>query len=208
MHKFKLYYSPWACSLAPHVAFHELGIDFEAQRISFAGGDLTKPEFLKLNPLGAIPVIVTPEGQPLTEGAAILQYLGDLKPEAGLLPKAGTFERAFFNSRLSFVATEMHKGLGAFYSLRSMASTPAGQEEVRKFLVDSIGERLDIVDGWLTEQPYLTGPKYSLADAYLWVVLNWAEDVKVDLAKYAAIGAFMKRVEERPAVRKALQAEK
>ena len=142
----KLYYSQGSCSLAPHIILEELGIPYTAQQIEMSKGDNERPEFLKLNPMGAVPVLELNDGQVLTEGVAIQQYLADLKPELNLAPRNGTFERVRLQESMNFISTEIHKSVGAMFAPQAFARTPAALEEVKTSLMNIAGSKLDIAD--------------------------------------------------------------
>src|SRR3954471_13051861 len=140
----KLYYSKAACSLAVHIALEELGFSYEAMSVDLRSPP--SPEFLKLNPMGAVPVLQLDDGQALTEVAVILQYLADRKPEAGLAPKAGTMERVRLQETLNFIATELHKGFGPLWILDYMTKHEAARKEIHEFAVHELGAKFDILE--------------------------------------------------------------
>jgi len=197
----KLYYKPGACSLAPHIVAHEAGIavtpvlvDLGAKKLP-DGGD-----YLAINGKGYVPALETDGGEVLTEVGAILQYLGDLKPESGLVPKAGTPARYKQQEWLSFIATEVHKNLGSFFN-------PAQTPEWRKGVEAILDKRLAWLEKNLGAKPYLTGDAFTAADAYLFVVLNWTMFTGFDLDRYPGLVAFRSRVAARPKVIETLKAE-
>lgn len=197
----KLYYSPGACSLSPHIVARELGIPLELKKVDLgskqvAGGG----DFLALNPKGYVPVLELDDGEVLTEGPAIVQYLGDQKPDAGVVPKAGSMERYRLQEWLSYITSEIHKTYSPLFNPKT---PPEVAEERRQYL----RKRYRLLDQHLAGRPYLLGDAFSAADAYLFTVTQWAGYVKLDLADFANIAAFQERVAERPAVREALKAE-
>ena len=195
----KLFYVPGVCSLSPHIVAREAGLPVEFKLVDRTtkqiegGGD-----YNKLNPKGYVPALMLDDGSMLTEGAVIVQYLADQKPEAGLIPKSG-IERYRMQELLNFIATEVHKGFSPLFN----ASAPA---EMREASVTRLSSRLDLVAKMLEGKEYLTG-KFSIADAYLFTVVRWSERVKLDLTKWPAIVAFMARMRARPAVAAALKHE-
>lgn len=201
----KLYYSKGACSLAVHIALEELGLAYEPVPV-----DLRKPnpEYLAINPMGAVPVLELDDGQRLTEAAVILQYLADRKPETGLAPRAGTMERYRLAEWLNFIATEIHKGFGPLWGLESMSTDPKAREEIRAYATAELGYRLDIIVRKMGTQPYLMPSGYSVADAYLFTVLNWTSFLKVDLSRWPQLTTYLERVKARPAVTSAMRAER
>ena len=195
----KLYYSPGACSLAPHIAMRELGIDVELKKVDLKAKQYEGGDYKQVNAKGYVPAIETPAGV-LTEAPVILQYLADQKPEAGLAPKPGDPARYRLQEMLNFITSEMHKGFGNFFN-------PAMNDGWRQAVTDRLGVRLDWVAKQLEGKPYLMGDKFSVADAYLFTILNWAAPSKFDLSKWPSIVEYHKRVAARPKVQEALKAE-
>lgn len=197
----KLYYFPHACSLAPHIVLRELALPFDLvlvdnQAKTTADGE----DFLKVNPKGYVAALKLDNGQVLTEASAILQYLADLKPAAGLAPANGSWERVRLQEWLNFIATEVHGGLAVFFN-------GAVQGEVKASFLATLFKRFTVLVQALERQDYLLGSQYSVADAYLFVVLRWATFHDINLGKWPALAAFQQRVGERPAVIAALAAE-
>ncbi len=190
----KLYIKPGACSLSPHIVARETGLPVEVVR-----GNTKSPDFLKINPKGYVPVLELDDGQRLTEGVAIVQYLADAQPESKLAPKNGTLERYRLQEWLNYIATELHKGYAG------MARKPP---EERQALVDSLSKKFDFVAGHLQSHPFLLGERFTVADAYLFTVLSWSSARGVELAKWPALQAYFDKIAARPAVKEALQAEK
>jgi glutathione S-transferase len=201
----KLYYFKAACSMAPHIVLEELGLPYEAVSMNILGE--TPPELLKANPLGVVPVLIMDNGEPLTEVAVILQYLADLKPEAGLAPRWGTLERVRLNEWLNFIATEVHKGFGPLWALDFMSQNPNARDDIRNFAVSSLGERFDIMSQKLGKKDYLMPHGYTIADAYLFTILSWTKFLKVDLSRWPMLQTYLDRVGKRPATIKTLKAE-
>lgn len=197
----KLYYSPGACSLSPHIVALEAGVPLELKKVDLGRKTLEDgSDYKAVNPKGYVPALEVSPGKVLTEGPAIVQYLADLKPESGLAPKNGTWERYKLQEALNFVTSELHKGMGALFS-------PAVTPEWRKAALDRLDLRLKALDAMLAEHAYLTGDAFSVADAYLFTVLGWARPLKIDLSPYAHVVAYQARVGARPAVREAMKAE-
>ncbi|THF58009.1 glutathione transferase GstA [Ollibium composti] len=197
----KLYYSPGACSLAPHIVASEAGLDLDLVRVDLAskkteGGD----DFLKVNPNGYVPTLVTGAAEPVTEASVVVQYLADQKPEAGLMPKSGDPARYRIQQWLAFISTELHKTFSPFFK----PTTPDATKEANRAL---LSKRLGYVETELANGPYLTGNTFTAADAYLWTVLGWSKAVNFDLSSFPNVQRFMATVASRPAVRKALQEE-
>lgn len=197
----KLFYRPGACSLSPHIVLREAGMTFELDRVDTkAGKTQSGGDFASINPKGYVPTLQLDDGQFLTEGVAIVQYLADRKPETKLAPASGTIERYRLQEWLNFIATEIHKGFSPLFNRNA-------PEEVRQAQLSRLGTRLDYVATQLEKRPFLMGTTFSVADAYLFTILNWAKIVKLDLARWPALSAFQDRVGSRPAVRAAMEAE-
>lgn len=195
----KLYMHPGACSLSPHIVCRELGLPVELVAVDRATHRTGEGEdYLRVNGNGYVPALVLADGQALTEGPAIVQYLADLCPEAGLLPPPGSVERSRVQSWLNFITAELHKPM---VMLMQPAYAPA-----RAAVAALVDKRLDWLAGALAG-PYLTGDRFTVADAYLFVCLNWSPWNGVDLARRPALEAFQRRVAARPQVQTALAAE-
>ncbi len=196
----KLYYTPGACSQAPHIAAHELGLPVEAVKVDLAKHALADgSDYYKVNPKGYVPLLVLDDGSTLSEANVILQYLADRKPGA-LAPAFGTSERWKLMEMLAFLATEVHKGYGVLWS----PQTPA---EVRKAAIDRLGTRFTLLSETLARQPFLMGKAFTIADAYFFVLLNWTNVHKIDLSPWPALKDYQARVAARPAVQATLKAE-
>jgi glutathione S-transferase len=198
----KLYFSPGACSFSPHVVLREAGLPFQIEKVDLkthqtAGG----VDFYAVNPKGYVPALQLDDGQVLTEGAAIVQYIADLKPESKLAPAAGTMGRYRLQEWLTFIATELHKA----YSPLFKATNP---DEVKLTQKDLIGRRLDYVAKHLADQQYLMGDAFTVADAYLFTILRWSKNVNMDLGKWPMLRPYMDRISARPAVAAAMEAER
>ncbi|WP_342608290.1 glutathione transferase GstA [Vibrio tritonius] len=196
----KLYFTPGACSLAPHIVLEELGLSHELDQVDLKSKKTQSgADFLALNAKGYVPALQLDNGHLLTEGLVISQYLADLKPEAGLIPAAGE-ERYQLQSVMVFISTELHKPMGSMFN-------PAQSADARQAAEATLTKRL----GWIVEQlgdnDYLFANQFSIADAYLFTVLNWANIVKFDLTPWPALAAFSARIAQRPAVQAALKAE-
>ena len=197
----KLYYSPGACSLSPHIVALEAGIPLQFVKVD-GKAKLTESgqDFWQINPKGYVPALELDNGELLTEGPAIVQYLADLKPESGLAPTSGTLPRYRLQEMLGYINSELHKT----YSPLFKPDTPA---EVRQERKDYLRRRYSLLDAVLAKQDWLLGDHFTAADAYLFTVTNWAKHVELDLSEFKALTAFQHRVAERPAVQAALEAE-
>lgn len=197
----KLYYSPGACSLAPHIVLHEAGLAHEAILASTKTHKLRDgTDFYTINPLGYVPLLELEDGRRLTEGAAIMQYLADLVPDKQLAPANGTWERYQLQSRLNFISSELHKNFGPLFK-------PGTSEDARQAARQALHARFTYVDQELARQPYFNGPHFSIADAYLFTVAGWGRHANVDLSTFSHLQAYLPRIAERPAVQAAVQAE-
>ena len=197
----KLYYSPGACSLSPHIVARELGIPVELKKVNVkdktieGGGD-----YWKINARGYVPALELDNGQVLTEGPAIIQYLADQKPEAGLAPKNGSLERYRLQEWLNILTSEIHKGFSPLFK-------PNTPEEYKTISKENLATRFDWLDKQLAGKDYLTGKAFTVADAYLFVLLNWTKFQSIDLNRWPNLAAFQARVGARPKVQEALQFE-
>lgn len=197
----KLYYAPHACSLAPHIVLRELDLSFELIRVDNTTKRTASGEdFLAINPKGYVAALQLDNGQVLTEGPAILQYLADLRPEANLAPVSGTFERVRVQEWLNFISTEIHGGLGWLFSSQF-------PDEVKTLIKEKLFKRFVVLSQTLEHQDYLMADRYSIADAYLFTVLRWAHLFAIDLNEWPALARFQTTVDQRPAVMTALAAE-
>jgi glutathione S-transferase len=195
----KLYYSPGACSLAPHIAMRELGIPVDLMKVDLKAKQYEGGDYKQVNSKGYVPAVETPAGV-LTEAPVILQYLADQKPDAGLAPKPGDPARYKLQEMLNFITSEMHKGMGNFFN-------PAMNDGWRQAVTDRLGVRMDWLAKQLEGRQYIMGDKFTVADAYLFTILNWAGPSKFDMSKWPAITDYYKRVAQRPKVQEALKAE-
>lgn len=197
----KLYYSPAACSLAPHIVAREAGLAIELEKVDLAakkteGG----ADFTAVNPKGYVPALQLDDGAVLTEVAALVQYLADKAPQSGLAPANGTMERYRLQEWLAFIATEIHKSFGPLFK-------PDTPDATKQSVKAGLATRFAYLDGELASRPFLMGERFTVADAHLFTIVSWAKFVDVDLAPYPNLQAFRKRVAARPAVQQAMQAE-
>lgn len=197
----KLFYAPGACSLSPHIVAHEAGIELRLQKVDLntktvaAAGD-----YWAINSKGYVPALELDNGELLTEGSTIAQYLADRKPESGLAPPAGTLERYRLQETLDYLNSEIHRTYTTFF-------IPNLPQEVRTEREQYLVRRYAPIDQKLERRQYLFGDKFTVADAYLFTVTRWSGFLKVDLSKFANLTKFQERVAARPAVRAAIQAE-
>src|SRR5262245_41145472 len=197
----KLYFAPGACSLSPHIVLNEAGLPFERvktdtkTKITESGSD-----FKQVNPLGYVPVLELDDGTKVTEGPAIVQYIADKVPGKKLAPEAGSLPRTDLQKWLNFVSSELHKGFSPLFN-KDMP------EEAKKIFRDRLATRFAHLDQHLAKNEYLMGKDFSVADAYLFTISNWAKPTDVDLSPYPNVLAYRKRVGARPAVQTAMKTE-
>jgi len=197
----KLYYWPGACSLSPHIVSREAGIDLQLARLDRAERKTADGTVLSnVNPKNQVPVLELDDGQKLTEGPVIVQYLADQKPASGLAPPPGTMERYRVQEWLNFVTSELHKTFGPLFR-------PTTPEDFKATLRDMLGQRFDWIDKQLAGKQYLMGDQFTVSDAYLFTVLRWSPRVGIDLGKWKNISAYLDRVGARPKVQEAMKVE-
>src|SRR6202167_6307985 len=197
----KLFYSPGACSLSPHIALREAGIPFTLVKVDLKNKKVESGEdFNGVNGKGYVPVLQLDNDQILTEGPAILQYIADQKPAAGLAPAVGTIERYKLQEWLNFISSEIHKSMGSMFN-------PAQTADWKEAVKATLSKRLDWLSKQLEGKQYLMGEKFSVADGYLFTILGWAKIVGFDLGKWPVIQQYVARVGQRPKVVEAMKAE-
>jgi glutathione S-transferase len=197
----KLYFSPGACSLSPHIVLREAGLSFDLDRVNgktkvTASGI----DFRTKNPNGYVPTLELDDGQTLTEGPAIVQFIADKKPESKLAPPPGSFERVRLQELLNFIGTELHKGFGPLFN-------PKTPDEYKAMQKEKLSERIGYAATVLGNKTYLMGDTFTVADAYLFTVLRWTAFVGLDLGTWPTLKEYSARIEARPAVKTALEAE-
>ena len=196
----KLYYAPGACSLSPHIVAEEAGIHLDLEKVDLKthkteGGE----DFYAVNPKGYVPALKLDDGSILTEGPAIVQYLADQKPASHLAPENGTLPRYKLQEWLTFINSEIHKNFSPLFG--------AASEDVKADAKAKLAKRFDYVNKELAGKDYLIGTNFTVADAYLFVMLTWANHLKLDLTPYSNLHAFFARVFARPKVHAAMKAE-
>ena len=197
----KLYYSPGACSLSPHIALHEAGLAFTPVLASTKSHKLQDgTDFYTINALGYVPVLELDNGERLREGPAIVQYIADQVPDKQLAPANGTLARYRLQEWLTFIGTELHKGFSPLFN-------PATPEEYKPMVRERLLQRLQWVDSQLAGKQYLMGDQFTVADGYLFTVTNWTQPTKLDISGLAHLAAYRERVGARPAVQAAMKAE-
>jgi glutathione S-transferase len=197
----KLYYSPGACSLSPHIVLREAGAKFDLEKVDLKakktadGGD-----YWAINAKGAVPALKLDDGDVLTEGAAIVQYIADKAGKSDLAPAAGTKERVRLQEWLNFIASEMHKGFSPLFN-------PATPDAYKTIVKETLARRFKYLDEVLATRDYLMGKDFTVADAYLFTIMNWRHPNKIDVSQYKNLQAYLDRVAARPKVKEAMQAE-
>ena len=197
----KLYYSPGACSLSPHIVLREAGLAFEPVLASTKTHKLLDgTDYYGINPKGYVPLLELDSGERLTEGPAIVQYIADKAPEKKLAPPYGTMERYRVQEWLNFITSEVHKTFSPLFDATA-------HEEVKNYQRAKLAKKFDWIESQLANKTYLTGEQFTIADAYLFAVVNWVNFVGIDLAQWPKLQAFQARVAARPKVQEALAAE-
>lgn len=195
----KLFYAPGACSLSPHIVALEAGLDIELCKVDLKehkteGG----ADFYDFNPKGCVPTLQLEGGELLTEGPAIVLFMAEQKPDAGLAPEIGSLDRYRTYEWLNFISTELHKAFAPLFGDISEAEKEAAKKRIRK--------RFDYVESRL-DSDYLLGDRFSVADAYLFTIASWLKNFDIDASDWPRLQAFQKRMAERPAVQQALREE-
>jgi len=197
----KLYYSPGACSLSPHIVANEAGIPLELVKVDTRTKTISREgDFWDVNPKGYVPALELDDGEVLTEGPAIVQYLADLAPAAALAPANGSFARVRLQETLNYLTSEIHKSFSPLFN-------PDVQPAVREERLAYLTRRFGFIEKQLEGRHYLFGNGFTVADAYLFTLARWARAVKLDLSGFPNLEAFQKRVGSRKAVIEALRAE-
>lgn len=197
----KLYYFPGACSLSPHIVLLEAELAHTMVKIdSKTKKTESGADYLAVNSKGAVPALQLDDGRVLTEGPAVVQYLADLKPESGLAPRAGSFERYQLMEILNYLTSEVHKSFSPLFN-------PASSAEVKETWAANLGKKFDWLSGFLANKPFLLGNTFTVADAYLFTLLTWTGHVKIDLGKWPILADYKSRIAKRPKVIEAMKAE-
>jgi glutathione S-transferase len=197
----KLYYAPGLCSLAPHIVLREAGLRFALEQVIYLEKKTESgADYWGINPKGQVPVLELAAGERLTECAVILQFIADQKPDTGLIPDRGSFERYRTQEWLNFIASELHKSFVPMFR-------PSTPDEYKRITRESLVQRFGWIDGYLAGRDFLIGTTFTIADAYLFTVMRWCARIGVGLSAWVNLHAYMDRIAARPAVRAAMQAE-
>jgi glutathione S-transferase len=195
----KLYFSPAACSLSPHIVLLEAGLEHSLEKVDLSTKvTASGADFKAINPKGYVPVLQLDDGSVLTEGPAIVQYLADQAPAKELAPKAGTMARYRLMETLNFITSELHKGYGPLFHPETYD---------REVAVASLTPKIALISKQLGDADYLGGKQFTVADAYLFTVLSWSAFVKLPLDAWPNLKAYLGRIAARPAVHAAMVAE-
>lgn len=197
----KLFYSPGSCAMSPHIVLSEAGAAYTLDRVDLSTKTTESGAPLStINPQDAVPVLLLEDGETLTEGAAIVQFIADRHPDAGLLPPAGTLARAKVQQWLNYIATEMHKAHVPLFK----ADYPQAAKDIA---IANVKRAYDFVSEALAGRPYLTGETFTVADAYLFTIVNWHRFIGLDLAPWPVLVDYQARIAARPGVQKAMAEE-
>ena len=198
----KLYYAPGACSLSPHISLREAGVSFDLEKVDTSTRRTERgADYLSINPKGYVPALQLDGGEVLTEGAAVVQFIADSHPDAGLAPAGGTLERARLQEHLNFIASEMHKAFTPLFD-------PSAPEAAKQAAPAAVARRLDHVERLLADgRAHLLGERFSVADAYLFTVASWTGPTGIGLDRWPRLASFVARVAARPSVQAAMRAE-
>lgn len=197
----KLYFAPGACSLSPHIVLRETGAKFDLEQVNNQEKKTKSGvDYWTVNGKGQVPVLEFDNGERLTEGPVVVQWIADQNPGAGLIPAAGTLERYRVQEWLNFITSELHKTYGPIFR----PTTPDAYKDISR---ENLGKRFDWLDKHFANKKYLMGDQFTVADAYLYTVLRWSPRVNIDIAKWPNLKAYFDRVDARPKVQEALKAE-
>jgi glutathione S-transferase len=197
----KLYYAKGACSLSPHIVLIEAGLPYTLEKVDMGSKKTDQGvDYLTVNSKGAVPALQLDDGKVLTEGPAVVQYLADLKPESGLAPRAGTFERYQLMEILNYLTSEVHKSFGPLFN-------PASSADMKANAKATLDKKFEWLTAFLGSKTYLLGSTFTVADAYLFTLLSWTSHVGIDLGKWPLLSAYHSRIAQRPKVQQALREE-
>lgn len=204
----KLYYSAGSCSTSCHIILEESGLKYEAIEVDFDNESDPNIKLTQImNPLGTLPVFITDDGKQLDQNISIQTYVADRVGEGKLLPAVGTYERAQAMNWLSFIAADLHKGVGGLFAVTQVSADPAVQKAFRTYQLEKANGYLRYLDSKLEGKDYLMGKTFTAPDAYAFVVVGWAKWLEIPLTPYPNLQAYQARVAARPAVAKVLKEE-
>lgn len=204
----KLFYSPGACSLAPHIVMAELNMAYEVESVDLRKKiTATGADFKMINPKGSVPALRLESGDIMTESGVLIQYLADQKPEAGLFAKFGSMERFRTQEMINFISTDLHKNFTPLWITSLIAKSTETQNDITTFYKAVLTQKLAFVSEKLGSNDYIMGKDFSIADAYLFTVMSWAKMKEIDLNQFSNLNNYMARMSARPAVQKAMREE-
>jgi glutathione S-transferase len=203
----KLYYKAGACSLAPHIVLAEMNTVYEVEAVDLGTKICASGDYRQINPKGAIPALKMENGEILTEGAIISQFLADQKPELNLVGKFGTLERYRTLEMMNYIATDIHKSFNVLFSAQYLVQNTEGHAELKKNGLATLSTKLNYLSEKLGKNNFILGDRFTIADAYLFTCLNWSKHVNLDLTQWSNLNTYVNRVFERPAVQKAMKEE-
>ncbi len=196
----KLYFAPGACCMSCHIILEETKTPFELVYVGKKADEKTRAEFLKRNPLGAVPTLELSDGKILTQNIAILEYLADQHPESHLLDKPGTFERAEQMKWLSFIASDLHKAFSPLFRLAQITANTDAQNDIRYWAFSNIEKYLTLLEAHLTNKTYLVSDRFTVADAYLFTVLQWTKGVSFSMEKFTTVNQYADNLSKHPSI--------
>ena len=197
----KLYFNPSVCSLSPHIALREAGLNFELVKVDIRAHTLADgSDYYQINPKGYVPVLMLDNGELLTEGSVICEYIADLNPAANLAPPQGTMARTRLREWMAFISIEVHKGFSPLFN-------PSMTDELKAMARTRLAGRFDWIVGQLGDKPYLTGDTFTIADCYLFTVLRWGKVTGLDISRWPSLVRYVERIAARPKVIEAIAAE-
>lgn len=205
--KMKLFFKAGACSLASHIVLAELNMVYQIEAVDLKTKTSASGDYYKINPNGSVPALICEDGSVLTEGPAIMLYLAEQNLEAGLIPKYGTKERVRCHEWLNFISTDIHKNFTPLFTAGMILKNPENQAELKNYYVGLLKKKIAIASDRLAANDYVLGSQFTIADAYLFTVLGWSKHVGLDLAPFANLENYLKRVGDRPSVQKAMKEE-
>lgn len=203
----KLYFSTGACSLASHIVLEETGAKYETELVDMKNKTCAIGDYTKINAKGKVPAFQMNNGEVLTEGPVIMQYIADLKPETNVLPKMGTTERYRVLEATNFVATELHSRYGGLFHAQDMFTDEKMREAYKAVIRTELTKNFEFIEAQFAKNEFFAGKTFSIADAYLFTCWNWNQHLGIDSSKWKNINAWSTRVYARPAVQRAMQAE-
>ena len=203
----KLFFAPGTCSLSCKILLLEAGAKFELEKVDIRAKKYSGGDFRQVNPKGSVPVLQLDNGEILTEGAVIAQYIASTNPEAGLMPKAGSMDYFRAQEWLNYVSSEVHKSFSVLFGADRMVADSTGNQQLKAAMKEAIGVKLGYLSERLKDKTFLMGEQFTAPDAYLYTCLRWSPHFAIDLAQWPVIHKFMTSVAGRPSVQEAVTSE-